>query len=117
MTCLILISIEVSVKGKIAFKGGTGSGNFGHSGRPGHVGGSGGGISSSAPVTAKPQAKPKTKKSKITIQQAEVKLQKIGYIMGRGRFDMMSKKAFYEVTKPDGTKVEMSSDEIIELMS
>jgi len=31
------------MKAKFVFKGGTGSGNFGHSGRPGKVGGSGSG--------------------------------------------------------------------------
>jgi len=35
----------MKVKAVIRFKGGPGSGNFGHSGRPGHVGGSGGGRS------------------------------------------------------------------------
>lgn len=36
----------------VAIKGGSGSGNFGHSGRPGLVGGSGGGAPSGGKITA-----------------------------------------------------------------
>jgi hypothetical protein len=41
----ILKQLSLQVQGLLVLRGGAGSGNFGHSGRPGQVGGSGGGVS------------------------------------------------------------------------
>lgn len=97
---------------KFIYKGGKGSGNFGHAGRPGKMGGS---ASAGARMVARSQVKPKLPK-KATMQQTAQILNDMGYTLGAGRTDLKAKKTYYKVTDPAGNTSELSVDDIRELI-
>lgn len=91
----------------LKIKGGPGSGHRGHSGRPGSRGGSA------------PRSKRVSLGSlkKVTISQAASVIREAGYTLGRGKTVLKPKiVTSYEVTKPNGEKVSMTTDEIKMLM-
>ncbi len=90
---------------KVRVKGGPGSGFRGHSGRPGHRGGSM--AKAGSPFTSR-QLK------KITISQAASAPDSMGYMLGRGHTDLPSGITSYQVTTPIDGIVTMTTDEIKE---
>ena len=56
--------------------------------------------------------KPSVGRNKITIDQAASYLSDRGYRLGSGKFDMDKKTTVYEVQNPDGQKVNLTSEEI-----
>jgi len=86
---------------------GKGSGNWGHKGRPGQIGGSDGGSGAGGNGEGG-----KRLKTKITIQKAASLLAKNGYILGKGKTDLNTMKTSYDVTTPDGKRKIMTAKEI-----
>ena len=105
-------------------KGGKGSGNFGHAGRPGKQGGSSSKGGSSLQPSPPPSNKSFSKKSKgkkqslkkLTIQKAASMLSEKGYKLGQPKVDLKNKVTSYEVTDRKGNTKMMTTDEIKNLI-